>query len=123
MSRRDPRGSSRRLQVDKRFQALTQGEPLDSDTLGRESRVLTTQPVFDIEFIADEPEMQDAVYVTEQILVPDALREPYDPADPYRQIGARYTVREDGHQISEWRLELADIRAFVARRAGQYIPA
>lgn len=62
------------------------------------------------------------VFVHEQILVEDASFGPLDPADPYRQIGERYTVSEDGEQVSEWRLEIADIEGFVERRAAQYVP-
>ena len=66
----------------------------------------------------------EAVFAQEHILVPEALREPpYDPADPYRQIGDRVMIDEDGRRVSEWRLELGDVRDFVARRAGQYVPA
>jgi hypothetical protein len=61
-----------------------------------------------------------AVIVHEQILVPEALIEPLDPTDPYRQIGERQTHSEDGHPISEWRLTVSDIREFVERRASQY---
>jgi hypothetical protein len=65
----------------------------------------------------------DEVVVHEQILVPEALIEPLDPTDPYRQIGERETHSEDGEPISEWRLALSDIQEFVERRASQYRPA
>ena len=66
---------------------------------------------------------REAVYVHEQLLVEETLMAPFDPADPYRQIGVRYTVSEDGNEVSEWRLEFADIEAFVARRVSEYAPA
>ena len=62
-----------------------------------------------------------AVYVHEQLMVEDTLIAPFDPADPYRQIGERYTISEDGDAVSEWRLEFADIEAFVARRVSEYV--
>lgn len=60
------------------------------------------------------------VSVQERILVPEALIEPLDPKHPYRQIGERRVVNEDGLAISEWQLTLADIQDFVERRAAQY---
>jgi len=64
-----------------------------------------------------------AVYVHEQAMVEDSLIAPFDPADPYHQIGERYTVSEDGAEVSEWRLSVADIEEFVTRRASEYVPA
>jgi len=63
----------------------------------------------------------DAVYVHEQLLVGDTLGS-FDPADPYHQIAERETVSDDGTEISEWRLEIADIEDFLARRASTYVP-
>ena len=65
----------------------------------------------------------ETVYVHEQLLTREGLVAPFDPADPYRQIGERYTISEDGGTVSEWRLGVVDIEAFVARRASEYVPA
>jgi hypothetical protein len=65
----------------------------------------------------------EMVYAREQLLVEDTLIAPFDATDLYRQIGRRASVSEDGNQISEWRLRVADIEAFVTRRAGTYVPA
>jgi hypothetical protein len=40
---------------------------------------------------------------------------------PYELVGARMTHTEEGDEISEWRVALADVRDFVARRASTYI--
>ena len=65
----------------------------------------------------------EAIYVREMLMVEDTLIAPLNPEDPYRQIGERDTLSEDDHEVSESRLELADIRDFVARRASEYFPA
>jgi len=64
----------------------------------------------------------EMVYAHEQLLVEDTLITPFDPADPYRQIADRYTGSEDGNEVSEWRLTIADIEAFVARRVSDAAP-
>ena len=66
---------------------------------------------------------REMVYVHEHLLVEETLIAPFDPADPYRQIAEPYSGLEDGCEISEWRLNTADIEAFVARRANAYAPA
>jgi hypothetical protein len=63
------------------------------------------------------------VIVQEQILVPEVLIEPLDPAHPYRQLRERRVMSEDGMPISEWRLMLADVQDFVERRASHYCSA
>ena len=65
----------------------------------------------------------EMVYVHEQLLAEETLIAPFDAANPYRQIAERYAGTEDGNEISEWRLNIADIEAFVARRVSTYAPA
>ena len=65
----------------------------------------------------------NTLFVHEQLMVPETLIAPFDLANAYRQIGERRTFSEDGQRVSEWHLELSDIRDFVERRAGQYGPA
>jgi hypothetical protein len=66
----------------------------------------------------------ERVYVHEELLTPERLATltAFDGA-PYALIEDRATRTEDGAPISEWELTVADVQAFVARRAGQYVPA
>jgi hypothetical protein len=65
----------------------------------------------------------DELAVHEMLLAEDALLERFDPADPYRQLRDYSDApNEEGQRPSEWRLRVADIAAFVERRAAQYVP-
>ena len=46
----------------------------------------------------------EEVLVQEKLLMKDTLIAPFDPSDPYRQIGAHQSESEDGMRISEWRI-------------------
>lgn len=59
----------------------------------------------------------------EQLLWAEPIARVFDPADPFRAIDDRVSVNEDGDEISEWHLSLADIQAFVDRRSSAYFPA
>jgi len=41
------------------------------------------------------------LFVHEQLIIEATLLEPFDPSDPYRQIGERKTEDEDGKALSE----------------------
>ena len=60
--------------------------------------------------------VKEEVFVQERLLIPTTWLEPFDPTDPWRQIGKRHTVSDDGSPISEWRLPFDDIREFLYRR-------
>ena len=59
----------------------------------------------------------EEVLVQEKLLMTDTLIEPFDPTDPYRQIGPHKSESEDGMRISEWRIRVEDLRAFIERHA------
>jgi len=60
------------------------------------------------------------VFVQQQLLISETLREPFNPDDPYRQLRDRHSTSDDGLPLSEWRLTMNDIRDFLARRSGAY---
>jgi hypothetical protein len=60
--------------------------------------------------------VSEDVFVQERLLIPATWLEPFDPADPWRQIDDRHTVSDDGAPVSEWRLHLDDIDEFLHRR-------
>ena len=49
-----------------------------------------------------------------QMLLLDQLNGPFDLNDPYRHI-PRYETNEDGDEISEWSVPLADLEGFLDR--------
>jgi len=55
----------------------------------------------------------------QKLLLEDTLLAPFDPADPYPQVGER-TTESDGDRISEWRVSLTDVKEFVSRHARAY---
>ncbi|HVS39630.1 MAG TPA: hypothetical protein VMS17_29000 [Gemmataceae bacterium] len=59
------------------------------------------------------------VIVQEQLLIPERLEGLTDwQAAPYQLIWERQATSGDGTPISEWRLGVADIEGFLARRGG-----
>jgi hypothetical protein len=66
---------------------------------------------------------QEAVFVHEEMLTPERYARSHGDRVPYELIEDRRTVNEEGEPIAEWRVSIADIRDFVERRAGQYVPA
>ncbi len=66
-------------------------------------------------------EAEDVV-VHEELLTAERYSGPYDGGVPYRLIAERPSESEDGDQVSEWRVSIADIRDFVERRVSQYVP-
>jgi hypothetical protein len=65
----------------------------------------------------------DELAVHEMLLTGENLVEPFDAADPYRHL-PEYSAEpdEEGRRPSEWRLAVADLAAFVERRAAEYVP-
>ena len=57
----------------------------------------------------------ERLYVQEHLLMIRQLEPPFDLSDPYVHIHERQQIAEGGHRISEWRLRLADMIAFVRR--------
>ena len=64
----------------------------------------------------------DDIYVHEELLLGERHRGPYDLSTPYGLIGERH-AHDSEHPPSEWRLTLADIRAYVERRDPSVFPA
>jgi hypothetical protein len=61
------------------------------------------------------------VVVQQRLLVDEAMAPAWTARAgelPYELVGPRETHAEDGQPFSEWRVRLADMEAFVARRAG-----
>ena len=54
------------------------------------------------------------MYVQNRLLFLGQLPSGFDPAAPWESVSPRATLTEGGHQISEWRVSLAGIRAFLA---------
>jgi hypothetical protein len=59
----------------------------------------------------------DQVLVQEKLLMTDTLIAPFDPSDPYRQVGQHKSESGDGAHISEWKITVEDLRAFIERHA------
>ncbi|WP_256451877.1 hypothetical protein [Lysobacter sp. S4-A87] len=58
--------------------------------------------------------MGEVVHVQNSILFADELNERFDPARVKHYLGERTTTSEDGQEISEWLVDMADIRRFVS---------
>ena len=62
----------------------------------------------------------EIIYMHEEFLTPERLARVTDyGAAPYHLLEDRRTHSEDGAPISEWQISVADVRAFVERRARQ----
>ena len=59
----------------------------------------------------------DHVLVQSQMLLLDQLDEPFDEADPYKSLGVRSRMSEDGYGISTWEASVAEVEAFGERLA------
>jgi hypothetical protein len=63
----------------------------------------------------------EEVIVHEELLTPERLTGLTDWRNaPYQLIGAYRATSHDGTPISEWRLSVADLRDFLARRGAEY---
>ncbi|WHT18409.1 hypothetical protein N8J89_35730 [Crossiella sp. CA-258035] len=54
----------------------------------------------------------DLVFVQNSILFLAELEEPFSALEPWRSVGPRETVSEDGDRVSEWSCPLDDVRNF-----------
>jgi hypothetical protein len=67
------------------------------------SNFLTTWPLY---------RSGDEVYVQNHLIFLDELLHEFDPATPWESSAPR-SVGEDGHEISEWQLQVTDLREFL----------
>ena len=58
----------------------------------------------------------DHLHVQERLLIRATLIVPFDPADLYSQIGLYRRYSEPGVPLSEWRMKVGDLNAFIRRR-------
>jgi CdiI N-terminal domain len=56
---------------------------------------------------------QSDVYVQNRLLFLDQLSHEFDPSEPWNSVDPRSVVNEDGQRISEWRVNLSDVREFL----------
>jgi hypothetical protein len=52
----------------------------------------------------------NSVYFQNQILFMSKLDTPFNPDDPYKYVSPRKTITEDKVEISEWELQVSDLR-------------
>ncbi|MGK9460652.1 hypothetical protein ACSLFT_11535 [Streptomyces sp. G6] len=57
------------------------------------------------------------VHVQNSIIFLDELAEEFEPEEPWRFVGPRATIDEDGQEISEWRTTVPAVERFLASRA------
>lgn len=57
----------------------------------------------------------ERVYVQNSILLYSALSSPFNPADPFSSVPPRTMINEVGERVSEWCVDLEELRAFLAR--------
>jgi hypothetical protein len=55
------------------------------------------------------------VYVHNQLIFASELDREFNPDAPWRHIGPRATVDEEGNRISEWRTSCTDVEEFVVK--------
>ncbi len=58
----------------------------------------------------------DEVYIQNRYLFLEQLEHDFDPAAPWESVSPRSVVNEDGDQISEWQVRVADVRAFLKKK-------
>jgi hypothetical protein len=68
----------------------------------------------DSNFLACRPMYREGedIYIQEAIIFLDEIKEPFDPATPWRYVGARQIIDEDGNKISEWVTSMDSLREF-----------
>ena len=57
----------------------------------------------------------DLMVVQNQILFLDRLTDGFDECNPYRHVGTRQSVSDEGSAISEWTVPLMDVQRFCDR--------
>ncbi|WP_405055938.1 hypothetical protein OG474_24715 [Kribbella sp. NBC_01505] len=55
----------------------------------------------------------EEVWVQNSMIFPEELDDAFDPEEPWKSVGPRCVVNEDGIRISEWATEIAEVRAFL----------
>ncbi|WP_405055941.1 hypothetical protein OG474_24730 [Kribbella sp. NBC_01505] len=55
----------------------------------------------------------EEVWVHNSILFLEQLDDAFDPEEPWRSVGPRCVVDEDGNRISEWATGMTEVRAFL----------
>ncbi|MFK4067338.1 hypothetical protein [Streptomyces sp. NPDC029674] len=53
------------------------------------------------------------VRIQNSVVFLDELTEPFRPDEPWRSVGPRSTVDEDGNQVSEWQTDISAVRRFL----------
>jgi hypothetical protein len=56
------------------------------------------------------------VYVQNSLIFLDQLSHEFDPDAPWDSVGPRSVLDEDGQAISEWKVNLSDVREFLESR-------
>ncbi|WP_435283654.1 hypothetical protein [Streptomyces koelreuteriae] len=60
----------------------------------------------------------DIIYVQSSIIFLEELDQAFVPDEPWRSVGPRATVDEDGNEISEWQTTADEVREFLHRAPG-----
>ena len=61
--------------------------------------------------------VDQTVFVQHQILFMDTIPGPFRPDDWYEHVHDRRTCNEDGERLSEWRVSVGDLQAFLSGTA------
>jgi hypothetical protein len=65
----------------------------------------------------------ERILVHEELLTPERIEGVTDFARaPYDLIGAYAAISDEGERISQWQISAEDMRGFLARRVGSYVP-
>jgi hypothetical protein len=59
----------------------------------------------------------DNVYVQNSLIFPDQLSHEFDPDAPWESLDPRSVIDEDGQAISEWKVNLSDIKEFLETKS------
>ncbi len=54
----------------------------------------------------------DNVYIQNAIVFLDEVGKDFDPEEPWRAVGPRQSIDEDGNKISEWTTSMGSLREF-----------
>ncbi|GAA4301153.1 hypothetical protein GCM10023086_16960 [Streptomyces venetus] len=60
----------------------------------------------------------EVVYVQSSLIFLEELDEAFVPDEPWRSVGPRSKVDEDGNEISEWQTTVDELRQFLHRQPG-----
>lgn len=62
---------------------------------------------------------KNIVYIQNQILFLQELNTPFDESCIYNFVSDRETMDEEGHQISEWAIQIDDLKKFLTDCEGK----